>query len=160
MTKTKTKLKLIAVVALVIFWAGSVTYYYNQVLAAKPKAYTYSGISDLYLLARIIRAEAEGEPYAGKVAIAAVILNRVRHPGFPNTIAGVIFQPGAFESVANGRFWSLLPNRESIKAAYDALRGWDPTYGALFFWNPAKKVSRWIWTRKIIARIGKHVFGR
>ncbi|GAV23107.1 cell wall hydrolase [Carboxydothermus pertinax] len=156
----KVKLKLVALLVMVIFLSGMVFHHYSQVMAARPKVYTYSGISDIYLLARLIRAEAEAEPYAGKVAVAAVVLNRVRHPGFPNTVAGVIFQPGAFESVSNGRFWSLLPSRESIKAAYDALHGWDPTYGALFFWNPAKKVSRWIWSRKIIARIGKHVFGR
>jgi len=156
----KINFKLVALIVLVIFITGMVFYHYNQSFAVQPKPKTYTGISDVYLLARIIRAEAEAEPYAGKVAVAAVILNRVRHPGFPNTIAGVIFQPGAFESVSNGRFWSLLPNKESIKAAYDALHGWDPTYGALFFWNPAKMVSKWIWSRKIIARIGKHVFGR
>ncbi|HHT48199.1 MAG TPA: LysM peptidoglycan-binding domain-containing protein [Firmicutes bacterium] len=113
---------------------------------------------DRYLLARLVHAEAEAEPYSGKVAVAAVILNRVENPKFPNTLAGVVYQPLAFESVANGRIYTN-PNSDSIKAAGDAINGWDPTGGALFFWNPSKPVSRWIWSRRIITRIGKHVFG-
>ncbi|NLM37832.1 MAG: LysM peptidoglycan-binding domain-containing protein [Firmicutes bacterium] len=113
---------------------------------------------DRYLLARLVHAEAEAEPYSGKVAVAAVILNRVESPKFPNTLAGVVFQPLAFESVANGRIYTN-PSSDSIKAAGDAINGWDPSGGALFFWNPSKPVSRWIWTRRIVARIGRHVFG-
>ncbi len=113
---------------------------------------------DRYLLARLVHAEAEAEPYSGKVAVAAVILNRIESPRFPNTLAGVVYQPLAFESVANGRIYTN-PSSESIKAAGDAINGWDPTGGALFFWNPAKPVSRWIWSRRILTRIGKHVFG-
>lgn len=113
----------------------------------------------LYLLAHVIEGEAADEPFIGKVAVGAVILNRVRDPRFPKTVAGVIFQPWAFESVSNGEMWRPLSN-ESIRAAQAALAGWDPTYGALFFWNPAKVVSPWIWTRTIITWIGRHVFAR
>lgn len=112
------------------------------------------------LLARLIAAEARGEPYVGQVAVAAVILNRVKNPRFPKSVAGVIFQPGAFESVANGLIWRRTPTASEYRAARAALNGWDPTYGATFFWNPYKPVgSRWIWTRKIIVRLGRHVFG-
>lgn len=114
----------------------------------------------LELLARVIAAEAEGEPYVGQVAVGAVILNRVRHPDFPNTIAGVIYQPHAFESVTNGLIWRRTPSAEARRAAQDALNGWDPTYGALFFWNPYKPVSAWIWSRPIIVQHGNHVFAR
>ncbi|MEW5762443.1 MAG: cell wall hydrolase [Bacillota bacterium] len=113
----------------------------------------------LYLLARVIEGEAADEPFLGKVAVGAVILNRVRDARFPKTISGVIFQPWAFESVSNGMMWRPLSN-ESLRAAQAALAGWDPTYGALYFWNPAKAVSPWIWTRAIITWIGRHVFAR
>lgn len=130
---------------------------------APPANYTAtSGVSrgnDVQLLARLIHAEAQAEPYMGKVAVGAVILNRVNSPSFPNTLAGVVYQPKAFESVSNGRV-NLSPSAESVKAAIDALNGWDPTYGALFFWNPYKKVSAWIWSRPIVRQIGQHVFGR
>lgn len=111
----------------------------------------------LYLLARVIMGEAADEPLIGKVAVGAVILNRTTHPEFPRTIAGVIFQPGAFESVSNGQIWRALSD-EALLAAQLALNGWDPTYGAIFFWNPAKPVSPWIWTRTIVTQIGRHVF--
>lgn len=112
----------------------------------------------LELLARVIAAEAEGEPFEGQVAVGAVILNRVNHPGFPNTLSGVIYQPHAFESVTNGLIWRRTPSQEAYSAARSALNGWDPTYGAIFFWNPYKPVSPWIWSRQIVARIGNHVF--
>lgn len=115
---------------------------------------------ELDLLARLVAAEAEGEPYAGQVAVAAVILNRVDSPQFPNSISGVAYQPLAFESVMNGLIWRRQPTAEAYNAARDALNGWDPSYGSLFFWNPSKPVSPWIWTRTIIVRIGNHVFGR
>ncbi|HOJ77272.1 MAG TPA: cell wall hydrolase [Bacillota bacterium] len=112
---------------------------------------------DLELLARVIHAEAQAEPYLGKVAVGGVILNRVQNPKFPKTIAGVIYQPHAFESVSNG--WINKPaSADSKKAAKDALSGWDPSGGALYFFNPAKTNNPWIWARKIINRIGKHVF--
>lgn len=109
------------------------------------------------LLARLIMGEAADEPFTGKVAVGAVVLNRVRSASFPHTIAGVIFQPGAFESVTNGQIWRGL-STEAIRAAELAFSGWDPTGGALFFWNPAKPVSPWIWTRRILTQIGRHVF--
>lgn len=115
---------------------------------------------ELNLLARVIAAEAGGEPYEGKVAVGAVILNRVRSPLFPSTISGVIYEPWAFESVANGLIWQVSNLSAATAAAADALNGWDPTYGALFFWNPYKPVSPWIWTRAIITQIGNHVFAR
>ncbi|MFO7318195.1 MAG: spore cortex-lytic enzyme [Limnochordia bacterium] len=113
---------------------------------------------ELELLARVVAAEAQGEPFEGQVAVAAVILNRVRDPRFPNTLSGVIYQPHAFESVTNGLIWRRTPTDEAYRAARAALNGWDPTYGAIFFWNPSKPVSPWIWTRQIVARIGNHVF--
>ena len=113
---------------------------------------------DEYLLARAIHGEARGEPYVGKVAVGAVILNRVRNPKFPNTIAGVIYQPLAFTAVADGQI-NLTPDKDSIRAARDALNGWDPTYGCLYYWNPAIATSKWIWSRKITLKIGKHWFG-
>jgi N-acetylmuramoyl-L-alanine amidase len=109
------------------------------------------------LLARIIFAEAGAEPYIGKVAVGGVILNRIQNPKFPKTLAGVVYQPHAFESVSNGLI-NRTPTFEAQKAAWDALRGWDPSGGALYFFNPSKPVSPWIWARRIINRIGGHVF--
>lgn len=109
------------------------------------------------LLARLINGEARGEPFVGQVAVGAVILNRSQHPRFPRTVSGVVFQPGAFESVSRGQIWAPMKS-SSYKAARAALSGWDPSGGAIYFWNPYKPVNRWIWTRRIITRIGKHVF--
>lgn len=114
--------------------------------------------ADEYLLARAIHGEARGEPYVGKVAVAAVVLNRTRSSSFPNTVAGVIYQPLAFTAVADGQI-NLTPNKDSINAARDALNGWDPTYGCLYYWNPATATSKWIWSRKVVLKIGKHWFG-
>ena len=114
---------------------------------------------DLLLLARAIHAEAEGEPYVGKVAVGAVLLNRVKNRDFPNSLSGVVYQGLALESVSNGRF-NTNAGQESIRAARDAMNGWDPTYGCLYFWNPAKAVNPWIWTRTIVVRYGNHVFGK
>ncbi|MFA7466739.1 MAG: spore cortex-lytic enzyme [Desulfotomaculaceae bacterium] len=114
---------------------------------------------DVMLLARVIEGEAADEPTSGKVAVGAVILNRIRSSAFPNTLAGVVYQPLAFESVANGQVNRPLTN-DAISAARQAMAGWDPTGGATFFWNPSKRVSAWIWSRQIIARIGDHVFAR
>lgn len=113
---------------------------------------------DIYLLAKAIHGEARGEPYIGKVAVGAVILNRVKSPTFPNTIAGVIYQPYAFTAVADGQI-DLEPDKDSIKAARDAINGWDPSYGCLYYWNPATATSKWIWSREVVIKIGKHWFG-
>lgn len=110
------------------------------------------------LLARAIFAEAEAEPYIGKVAVGAVLLNRVGHADFPNTLSGVIYQSLALESVGNNRMNSRT-NPDSVRAARDAINGWDPTYGCLYFWNPATATSPWIWSRRIVVRYGDHVFG-
>lgn len=118
-----------------------------------------SGRDDIMLLARLVSGEAEGEPYLGRVAVAAVILNRVNSDQFPNSIAGVIYQPDAFESITNG-IANGAPSDESVRAAQDAMNGWDPSQGALFFWNPSKPVSSWIWSRAIITEIGAHVFAK
>jgi len=109
------------------------------------------------MLARIISAEAKGEPLAGQVAVGAVILNRVESGKFPNSIAQNVLKPGEFEPVANGQIWAI-PSKSAYQAARLALNGWDPTYGALYFYNPAKTSSRWIWSRPVILRIGGHVF--
>lgn len=114
---------------------------------------------DVTLLARIIHSEAGGEPYVGQVAVGAVILNRVASPLFPDSLSGVIYQPTAFESVSNG-YINTPPAPDNLRAAQDALNGFDPTYGCLFFWNPAKPVSSWIWSRAIVTQIGDHVFAK
>ena len=109
------------------------------------------------LLARVISAEARGEPYSGQVAVGAVILNRVEHPSFPNTIAGVVYQPGAFTCMEDGQF--NQPVAESaVRAARDALAGADPSGGAIYYFNPDTATSAWIWSRPLIKTIGKHRF--
>jgi N-acetylmuramoyl-L-alanine amidase len=113
--------------------------------------------NEVYLLAQAIHGEARGEPYIGQVAVGAVILNRVDDPRFPKTIAGVIYQPGAFTAVADGQI-NLAPGETALKAARDALNGWDPSGGAMYYYNPAKATSKWIWSRPIIKVIGKHYF--
>ncbi len=122
---------------------------------------TTNNNDEVTLLAKAIFAEAEGEPYIGKVAVGAVLLNRVKNNQFPNTLAGVIYQGNALESVSNGRFYTFDNHEESVKAAKDALAGWDPSYGSLYFWNPAKvPANSWIWTRQVIVTIGNHSFGK
>ena len=116
-----------------------------------------SASSDLNLLARIINGEARGEPYTGMVAVGAVVLNRVKDSRFPKTIAGVIYQAGAFEAVADGQI-NLHPSTQAMNAARDALNGWDPTAGCIYYWNPATATSKWIWSRTIKYRMGNHVF--
>jgi N-acetylmuramoyl-L-alanine amidase len=119
----------------------------------------YNNQHDMELLARLITAEAGGEPFEGKVAVASVILNRIKDAKFPETIVGNIFKPHEFESVSNGQIWKN-PSKEAYKAAETARKGWDPTNGAKYFFNPAKAPGHsWVWTRTIIDRIGNHVFG-
>lgn len=113
--------------------------------------------NDLYLLAKCIHAEARGESYVGKVAVGAVILNRVASPDFPDTIYGVIYQPWAFTAVHDGQI-DLEPEAASYQAATDALNGWDPTYGCLYYYNPATASSSWIYSRETVVTIGKHIF--
>ena len=113
--------------------------------------------SDLNLLSRLVYGEARGEPYTGQVAVAAVVLNRVRSSSFPNTIAGVIYQSGAFDVVSDGQI-NLTPNETAKKAAQDALNGWDPTNGAIYYFNPSTATNKWIWSRPMTVTIGKHRF--
>lgn len=113
--------------------------------------------SDIYLLAKCVHAEARGEPYVGQVAVAAVILNRVKDPNFPNTISGVIYQPWAFTAVNDGQI-NLEPNQNAYNAARDAMNGWDPTYGCIYYYNPTTATSKWIFSRQTVITIGKHVF--
>ncbi|MGQ9532348.1 MAG: cell wall hydrolase [Desulfotomaculales bacterium] len=129
---------------------------------AGPAAASRSGVSDrdtVLLLAHLVAGEAADEPFAGKVAVAAVALNRTRHPAFPATVPGVIFQLDAFESVHNGQFYRPV-TAEDVRAAELALQGWDPSGGALYFWNPEKPVNPWIWSRPVVTQIGGHVFAR
>lgn len=120
---------------------------------------SYSSDNDARLLARIINAEARGESYVGQVSVGAVVLNRVAHPSFPNTIAGVIFQEGAFTAVSDGQ-WDADMYNTPYKAAQDALNGWDPTGGAIYYYNPAKTTNSWIYSRPVVTTIGKHVFAK
>ncbi len=112
---------------------------------------------DVNLLARLISAEARGEPYAGQVAVGAVVLNRIEHPSFPNSLAGVIYQPGAFSCLSDGQFYKPVAD-SAYKAARDARNGWDPSGGAIYYFNPATATSKWIWSRPLIVTIGKHRF--
>ena len=116
-----------------------------------------SNSSDLNLLARLVYGEARGEPYTGQVAVAAVVLNRVKSSKFPNSIAGVIYQPGAFDVVSDGQI-NMSPNSTAIKAAQDALNGWDPSYGSIYYFNPNTATSSWIWSRPHVVTIGNHRF--
>jgi len=113
--------------------------------------------NDLDLLAHLVYGEARGEPYEGQVAVAAVVLNRVQHPDFPNTISEVIFEPWAFTCVHDGQF-NFTPNESCYSAAKEALNGRDPSNGALYYFNPDTATSSWIWTRKVTGRIGNHLF--
>ena len=118
---------------------------------------TASNDSNLNLLSRLIFGEARGEPYVGQVAVGAVVLNRVKSSSFPNTIAGVIYQNGAFDVVSDGQI-NLVQNSTAKKAAQDALNGWDPSYGAIYYFNPNTATNKWIWSRPMTVKIGKHRF--
>jgi len=122
-------------------------------------ASSHLGLSetDLRYMANAVYGEARGEPYEGQVAVAAVILNRLKSSNFPNTVYGVIFEPGAFTAVADGQIW-LTPDESAMKAVRDALNGWDPTGGCIYYFNPATATSKWIWSRQQVKKIGKHIF--
>lgn len=122
-----------------------------------PTGSSSTNSSDVNLLAMIINGEARGESYTGQVAVGAVVLNRVRHSSFPNTIAGVIYQPGAFTAVSDGQINKAVES-SCYNAARDALNGWDPSGGAIYYYNPSTATSSWIWSRPVITQIGKHVF--
>lgn len=126
-------------------------------LSSTVSSVTKPASGDVYLLAQCIYSESRGEPYKGQVAVGAVVLNRVKSSAFPNSISGVIYQKGAFSAVDDGQI-NLTPNDSALKAAKDAMNGWDPTGGCLYYYNPAKTSNRWIRSRPIVVRIGNHVF--
>ena len=126
-------------------------------LGISVSASSQGGTGDVDLLARLISAEARGEPYTGQVAVGAVVLNRVESPAFPNTMSGVIYQSGAFTCLSDGQFWGEVTD-SAYKAARDAINGWDPSGGALYYFNPDTATSSWIWSRPVLSVIGKHYF--
>lgn len=125
--------------------------------AAASASASSSYASDIELLAKLIHGEARGEPYVGMVAVGAVVLNRVRSSRFPNTLAGVVYQSGAFDAVSDGQI-NLTPSEQSRRAARDAMNGWDPTGGCLYYYNPSTATSSWIWSREVRLTIGEHSF--
>ena len=126
-------------------------------LKSTVSAATKPASGDVYLLAQCIYSESRGEPYKGQVAVGAVVLNRVKSSSFPNSISGVVYQRGAFSAVDDGQI-NLRPDDSALKAARDAMNGWDPTGGCLYYYNPAKTSNRWIRSRPVVVRIGNHVF--
>lgn len=116
-----------------------------------------SNSSNVNLLARLIYGEARGEPYTGQVAVGAVVMNRVKSSSFPNSISGVIYQSGAFDAVSDGQI-NLTPDATAKKAAQDAINGWDPSYGAIYYFNPSTATNKWIWSRPMTVTIGRHRF--
>lgn len=137
--------------------AGPATLKAMGIFTSSSSSSTSSNSSNLNLLARVVYGEARGEPYSGQVAVAAVVLNRVKSSSFPNTISGVVYQAGAFDAVRDGQI-NLSPNSTAIKAAQDALNGWDPSYGAIYYFNPSTATNKWIWSRPMTVTIGRHRF--
>ena len=137
--------------------AGVATLQAMGIYTSSTSSSSSSNSSNVNLLARLVYGEARGEPYTGQVAVAAVVLNRVKSSSFPNTIAGVIYQKGAFNVVDDGQI-NLSPNSTAVKAAQDALNGWDPSYGAIYYFNPNTSTNKWIWSRPVTVVIGKHRF--
>lgn len=130
-----------------------------RLMPTRTVAETQRSASDVQLLARCVNGEARGEIYEGQVAVAAVILNRVKHPSFPNTISGVIYQPGAFTAVADGQINEPIAENSTVyKACEDAMNGWDPSGGAIYYFNPETATNKWIWSRPLIIQIGRHRF--
>lgn len=137
--------------------AGPATLKAMGIFTSSSSSGSSSSSSNLNLLARVVYGEARGEPYSGQVAVAAVVLNRVKSSSFPNTISGVVYQSGAFDAVRDGQI-NLSPNSTAIKAAQDALNGWDPSYGAIYYFNPSTATNKWIWSRPMTVTIGRHRF--
>ena len=137
--------------------AGKATVEKMGIFSSSSKSSGSVSSSSLNLISRFVYAESRGEPYKGQVAVAAVILNRVKDSRFPNTVSGVVYQSGAFTCVSDGQI-NLSPNDTARKAAQDAMNGWDPTYGAIYYFNPNTATSKWIWSRPMTVTIGKHRF--
>ena len=152
-------MKKIKTIAAIVVAVSVLSFIAIKLLPTKTVAETQRSASDIQLLARCVNGEARGEVYEGQVAVAAVILNRVRHPSFPNTISGVIYQPGAFTAVADGQINEPIePNSTVYKACEDAMNGWDPSGGAIYYFNPETATNKWIWSRPLIIQIGRHRF--
>ncbi len=115
--------------------------------------------NEMEMMAKLVYAESRGEPFIGQVGVAAVIMNRLKSPKFPKTISGIIFQPGAFTAIDDGQYWQK-PDATAYRAVWNAVRGWDPTYGALYYFNPNTATSGWIWSRPQTVRLGEHIFAR
>lgn len=157
--KVKKISKILLIIICIIFQIIGIYIFFKQGNQTQVYAASGSNTSDLQLMARAINGEARGEPYEGQVAVGAVILNRVKSSQFPNTIAGVIYQSGAFTAVSDGQI--NVPIKEGstvLKAAQDAMNGWDPSGGALYYFNPNTATNKWIWSRPLIKTIGKHRF--
>ena len=137
--------------------AGPETLKAMGIYSSSSSSSSSSNSSNVNLLAKLIYGEARGEPYTGQVAVGAVVMNRVRSSSFPNTISGVIYQSGAFDVVSDGQI-NLTPNATAKKAAQDAINGWDPSYGAIYYFNPATATNKWIWSRPMTVTIGRHRF--
>lgn len=137
--------------------AGTQTLKAMGITSSSSSSSSSNNSSNVNLLARVVYGEARGEPYTGQVAVAAVVLNRVKSSKFPNTISGVVYQSGAFDAVADGQI-NMTPDTTTKKAAQDALNGWDPSYGAIYYFNPSTATNKWIWSRPMTVTIGKHRF--
>lgn len=152
-------IKIIIIIGLFIIAIFGFLTFFSKEKQTQVYAASGSSTSDLQLMARAINGEARGEPYEGQVAVGAVILNRVKDSKFPNTIAGVIYQSGAFTAVADGQINVPIAEGSTVlKAARDAMNGWDPTGGAIYYFNPNTATNKWIWSRPLIKTIGKHRF--
>lgn len=137
--------------------AGTKTLNAMGIMMSSSSSSSSNNSANLNLLARVVYGEARGESYAGQVAVAAVVLNRVKSSQFPNTISGVVYQSGAFDAVSDGQI-NMTPDATAKKAAQDALNGWDPSYGAIYYFNPSTATNKWIWSRPLTVTIGKHRF--
>ena len=152
-------MKHIKIIAAVFAAAAVIVLAAVKMTPTRTVAETQRSASDIQLLARCVNGEARGEIYEGQVAVAAVILNRVKHPSFPNTISGVIYQPGAFTAVSDGQINEPIAENSTVyKACEDAMNGWDPSYGAIYYFNPETATNKWIWSRPLIIQIGRHRF--
>ncbi len=155
----KNRLKIIGIILILALIFLCLVFIKNDINKENISYAASSGTSDIQLMARAINGEARGEPYEGQVAVGAVILNRVKSSQFPNTISGVIYQSGAFTAVADGQINAPISEGSTVyKAAQDAMNGWDPTGGCIYYFNPATATNKWIWSRPLVKTIGKHRF--
>ena len=153
--KTISSKRITAIILIIL----TLTAMLSAMIICRVSAETGRSASDVQLIARAVNGEARGEPYEGQVAVAAVILNRVKHSSFPNSISGVIYQPGAFTAVSDGQINVPIASDSTVyKACQDAMNGWDPTGGAIYYFNPDTATNKWIWSRAFIKQLGKHRF--